>query len=173
MKAWASDAGKLARYEHIGWNEWPHRRGWAFQSGSIAIDGSSAGRPSDSCPSGSRDVPGDAWLSGAADPRREVRASVIRPTRLLGSTRPGRWAAEYSTAPFPSRGLGSGAGPSLAQAAGTFLQVDRAQQQEDEEDHEQQAEQARPARVIPAPTVAVAVADSAEEEEQHDEDDEE
>ena len=41
MKAWASDAGKLARYEHIGWNGWPHRRCWAFHSGSIASRGSS------------------------------------------------------------------------------------------------------------------------------------
>ena len=43
MKAWARAAGKLARYEHIGWNEWPQRRCWSFHSGAIPIAGSSAG----------------------------------------------------------------------------------------------------------------------------------
>ena len=35
MNAWASEAGKLARYEHIGWRLWPQRRAWSFHSGSI------------------------------------------------------------------------------------------------------------------------------------------
>ena len=43
MKAWASDAGKLARYEHIGWRVWPQRRAWSFHSGSIARAGSALG----------------------------------------------------------------------------------------------------------------------------------
>jgi hypothetical protein len=43
MKACAREAGKLARYEHIGWNEWPQSRCWTFHSGGIAIAGSSAG----------------------------------------------------------------------------------------------------------------------------------
>ena len=43
MKAWARAAGKLARYEHIGWNEWPHSRCWSFHSGAMPIAGSSAG----------------------------------------------------------------------------------------------------------------------------------
>ena len=43
MNAWVRAAGKLARYEHIGWNEWPHRRCWAFHSGWMAIAGSSSG----------------------------------------------------------------------------------------------------------------------------------
>ena len=43
MNAWVKAAGKLARYEHMGWNEWPHSRCWAFQPGSMAMAGSSSG----------------------------------------------------------------------------------------------------------------------------------
>ena len=43
MKAWASAAGKLARYEHIGWRVWPHSRCCAFHSGSRARLGSALG----------------------------------------------------------------------------------------------------------------------------------
>ena len=41
MNAWARAAGKLARYEHIGWRAWPHSRCWSFHSGAMSI----AGRP--------------------------------------------------------------------------------------------------------------------------------
>src|SRR5258706_9274603 len=51
MNAWASAAGKLARYEHIGWRVGPHRRAWSFHSGAIGSAGSAAGtsRSSASC----------------------------------------------------------------------------------------------------------------------------
>src|SRR3954469_8224394 len=52
MNAWARAAGKLARYEHIGWRLWPHSRGCAFQSGSIARAGSSLGSSRASWPAG-------------------------------------------------------------------------------------------------------------------------
>src|ERR1035437_819240 len=39
MKAWTRPAGKLARYEHMGWKLWPERRCWSFHSGSIASCG--------------------------------------------------------------------------------------------------------------------------------------
>jgi hypothetical protein len=45
MKAWARAAGKLARYEHIGWNEWPQSRCCSFHSGAIPIGGSAPGAP--------------------------------------------------------------------------------------------------------------------------------
>src|SRR5689334_20874464 len=41
MKACASAAGKLARYEHIGWSAGPQSRCWSFHSGAMSI----AGRP--------------------------------------------------------------------------------------------------------------------------------
>ena len=50
MNAWARAAGKLARYEHIGWNGWPHRRCWSFHSGAMASGGSSSGSSSASWP---------------------------------------------------------------------------------------------------------------------------
>ena len=43
MKAWARAAGKLARYEHIGWSDGPHSRAWSFHSGAIGSTGSAAG----------------------------------------------------------------------------------------------------------------------------------
>ena len=56
MNAWVRAAGKLARYEHIGWNEWPHRRCCVFHSGSSAIAGSSSGSSRASWPAaGARD----------------------------------------------------------------------------------------------------------------------
>src|SRR3954471_4831851 len=39
MNAWARAAGKLARYEHIGWSEWPHSRDWSFQSAATPSSG--------------------------------------------------------------------------------------------------------------------------------------
>ena len=46
MKAWVSAAGKLARYEHIGWKAWPHSRCWSFHSGARSMGGSSSGSSS-------------------------------------------------------------------------------------------------------------------------------
>ena len=46
QSAWVRAAGKLARYEHIGWNEWPHRRCWSFHSGAIGRAGRSSGSSS-------------------------------------------------------------------------------------------------------------------------------
>src|SRR5690349_20594983 len=43
MNAWASAAGKLARYEHIGWSAGPHSRACYFHSGAIARAGRAAG----------------------------------------------------------------------------------------------------------------------------------
>src|SRR4051794_9461823 len=52
MKAWLRAAGKLARYEHIGWNEWPQSRCCAFHSGAMGNRGMSAGMPRSSCSTG-------------------------------------------------------------------------------------------------------------------------
>src|SRR5260221_3958231 len=140
MNAWARAAGKLARYEHIGWNEWPHSLRWAFHSGSIAIRGSSTGRSSASW----TEAVGAIGPSSAAA-RRSDRARVTRRWAPVARPVPGRWAAEYST---PSGRAGR-------------LQVDRAHEGEHEEDHYEQPEQARPARVVGAESVAIAVAESA------------
>ena len=43
MKACTRLAGKLARYEHMGWKLWPQSRCWFFHSGSISRRGSSFG----------------------------------------------------------------------------------------------------------------------------------
>src|SRR3954447_18312932 len=64
MNECARAAGKLARYEHIGCRLWPHRRGWPFHSGSIAIAGSALGSSSASCP-WSMVWSGIPWLEGA------------------------------------------------------------------------------------------------------------
>ena len=42
MKAWVRAAGKLARYEHIGWKVWPHSRCWSFHSGASPSPGARA-----------------------------------------------------------------------------------------------------------------------------------
>ena len=60
MKAWASDAGKLARYEHIGWRLWPQRRAWSFHSGSIPSAGSALGNSRASWPA-AMDLDFDVW----------------------------------------------------------------------------------------------------------------
>ena len=53
MKAWTSEAGKLARYEHMGWRLWPQRRAWSFHSGSMARAGSALGSSRASWPAAS------------------------------------------------------------------------------------------------------------------------
>src|SRR4051812_23848088 len=78
MKAWARAAGKLARYEHIGWSEWPHRRAWSFHSGAIAISGRRGG-------------------AGAAASGRRSWATLAGPGILRRALLGGEGAAEHIT----------------------------------------------------------------------------
>src|SRR5436305_9858312 len=88
MKAWATAAGKLARYEHIGWREWPHRRGWSFQSAATPISGrtlieASSARGSSSWSTlAARAILGRSLLAG------EGRRSIARAIRRAGRGRP-------------------------------------------------------------------------------------
>src|SRR5664279_791132 len=43
MKACTRLAGKLARYEHMGWKLWPQSRCWSFHSGAMESCGNSLG----------------------------------------------------------------------------------------------------------------------------------
>src|SRR3954470_21844643 len=93
MNAWARAAGKLARYEHIGWSVWPHSRGCAFQSGSIARAGSSLGSSRASWRAGRSRVvvarsgiPGSMTVAGDW-PREGGEHSRARFGRFRGSTR--------------------------------------------------------------------------------------
>ena len=91
--------GKLARYEHIGWNGWPHSRCWSFHSGASAIGGSSSGSSSASCSAAvapAHDVPTWAVTSSLATPRIPAgavgRGVIARPNRRprLSPARPWR-----------------------------------------------------------------------------------
>ena len=113
MNAWVRAAGKLARYEHIGWNAWPHSRCWSFHSGASAIAGSSRG-----CSSGSSRA---SWPAARLRLRAAERAVWrCRHGRCWSSlatlrSRPGRWVAEHSTAEFRrSRRAGRQFAPAVA-----------------------------------------------------------
>src|ERR1035437_1588832 len=73
MKAWARLAGKLARYEHIGWKLWPQSRCWSFHSGSKVRCGSSLGSCRASWPSVVAVLPAD-------------RAVMDRRSRVIGTS---------------------------------------------------------------------------------------
>ena len=113
MKAWVRAAGKLARYEHIGWNEWPHRRCWAFHSGASEMAGSSSGSSRASWP--------------AAVARDGARFGRVRPTsasRYLpdphADHRSARWGAECSTGESAFRaGRRASAGVGYGQVRGS------------------------------------------------------
>src|SRR4051794_5727796 len=102
MKACARAAGKLARYEHIGWKEWPQRRCCAFHSGSIAMAGSDTGRSRASCCAavGVRARVGPAVMGGTVlcvcgtDPGRCDRPRSLAPGSAL-SVLP-RWSRRPS-----------------------------------------------------------------------------
>ena len=83
MNAWVKAAGKLARYEHIGWKAWPHSRCWSFHSGASAIGGSSSGSSRASWPGG--------------DPPQEVPTWAVQVLLTTHRSRSVRWVAECST----------------------------------------------------------------------------
>ena len=85
MKAWARAAGKLARYEHIGWNEWPHSRCWSFHSGAIPIDGSVAGC-STARPRGSWETRGSGVVIDSSIGRSEGARSIPRVIRATSGS---------------------------------------------------------------------------------------
>ena len=84
MKAWVRAAGKLARYEHIGWKVWPHSRCWSFHSGASAIGGQLERQLEGELARGVMRA-GRADIGGPGPPC---------PTRR---SRSGRWVAECST----------------------------------------------------------------------------
>ena len=100
--AWARAAGKLARYEHIGWNEWPHRRGWSFQSGSRASRGRIGDEGQIELRRGVIEDGGHARASSlewrgsraARVAERSTRAGLVARPRI-GDTRPGRPALRW------------------------------------------------------------------------------
>src|SRR6185436_7773622 len=89
-------AGKLARYEHIGWKEWPHSRCWSFHSGVRPIGGSSSGSsraswPEEATRAGRADTAVPVLPDPASIPGRDVGPrSVARRNRR--SNRPYPWA---------------------------------------------------------------------------------
>src|SRR3990172_3717997 len=87
MKGWVSAAGKLARYEHIGWNGWPHSRCCAFHSGSSPRRGNSVASSSASWAGAARragvaDLDGAVDVGGFDDQRRlDLQDVVVRSVR--------------------------------------------------------------------------------------------
>ena len=105
MNAWVRAAGKLARYEHIGWNAWPHRRCWSFHSGARAIAGSSSG-------SSRASWPADVARAGRADMGGRVLLTLLR-------SRSARWVAEHSTGDSVLRGRARPCAPSAIACVGS------------------------------------------------------
>src|SRR4029079_14434591 len=107
MKAWLRAAGKLARYEHIGWNAWPHSRCWSFHSGAMARIGSSgddAGTRSSASWAAAVALRG-VVIPGSGSLEADGPRSIARATAGIG--RLGRWPSErrsgraHTTTPRP------------------------------------------------------------------------
>ena len=125
MNAWARAAGKLARYEHIGWRVGPHSRCWSFHSGASASSGSPSGSSRASWPAGvaaDRDASCGRRSGRRAGPSRRQPPCVARPLDLrVHPADPGGRGAEHSTTDSAGFGAGSEIGYGGRAEAGSTL----------------------------------------------------